>query len=110
MASRDIRWASASTSAAAGPGLVGVSGTTSVLRIDHDPARPGGLTLTSCSMGQDDTGDQGVYLSTAIGALRLPFNETIWVWCEGGEVRARHVLWAAGMPALELEYAIARAG
>lgn len=86
------------------------SNMTSVLRIDHDPARPGGLTLTSCSMGQDDTGDQGVYLATAIGALRLPFNETIWVWCEGGEVRARHVLWAAGMPALELEYAIARAG
>lgn len=80
---------------------------TSVLRIDHDPARPGGLSLTSCAIGQDDAGDQGVYLVTALGALRLPMNETIWVWNEAGQVRARHVLWVAGLRALELEYAIA---
>lgn len=86
------------------------SNMTSVLRIDHDPERPGGVSLTSCAIGQDDAGDQGVYLATALGAVRLPFNETIWVWCEAGRVRARHVLWAAGLPALELEYAIARTG
>lgn len=86
------------------------SNMTSVLRVDHDPARPGGLVLTSCSKGQDDIGDQGVYLATALGGIRLPLNETIWVWCEDGRVRARHWLWAFGLPALLLEYEVDRAG
>lgn len=85
----------------------------SILRIDHDPARPGGVVLTTCSVGQDDRGDQGVYLATALGAARLPMNETIDVWAEasgdGTVLRARHVLWLLGLRYLELDYAIRRA-
>lgn len=81
---------------------------TRLLRVDHDPARPGGLVLTSCSQGQDDRGDQGVYLATAVGGLRLPLNETIRVWAEEGRVRARHRLWALGLPALLLEYEVGK--
>lgn len=86
------------------------SNMTSVLRIEHDPQRPGGLVLTSCSQGQDDIGDQGVYLATALGGIRLPLNETIWVWCEDGRVRARHWLWTFGLPVLLLEYEVTRRG
>jgi hypothetical protein len=85
------------------------SNMTSVLRVDHDPERPGGLVLTSCSKGQDDIGDQGVYLATALGGIRLPLNETMWVWSEGEKVRARHRLWALGLPVLLLEYEVGRA-
>lgn len=84
------------------------SNLTSVLRLDHDPARPGGLVLTTCSTGQDDWGDQGVYLATALGAIRLPLSETLWVWRDAEGLRARHVMWLCGLNYLELTYAIAR--
>ncbi len=86
------------------------SNLTSVLRIDHDPARPGGLVLTTCSMGQDDTGDQGIYFVTALGPVRIPMNETLSVWPEPAgaatPLRARHRIWLLGLPCIDLDYAI----
>jgi hypothetical protein len=85
----------------------------SLLRVDHDPARPGGLSLTTCSMGQDDRGDQGVFVVTARGALRVPMNETIWVWPAGPQpdapLRARHRVWWCGLVCIELDYEITAA-
>lgn len=85
------------------------SNMTSVLRVDHDPARAGGLVLTSCSKGQDDIGDQGIYWVTALGGIRLPLDETIRVWNEDGRVRASLRLSALGLPVLLLEYEVGQA-
>ncbi len=81
----------------------------SILRIDHDSTRPGGVVLTTCSVGPDDRGDQGIYVVFGGGTVRVPMNETIWVWPEPGDaarVRARHRVWLFGLTCVELEYTI----
>lgn len=79
----------------------------SLLRIDHDPARPGAIVLTTCAVDPDDRGDQGIFLVTAAGPLRVPMNETIWVWADpDGPLRARHQVWLLGLTCVVLEYTI----
>jgi hypothetical protein len=126
---------------------------TSVLRLDA-LGRDGGVRLTTLRPARDRVvaqpardargdvrdrrhpgpeeagvrdGDQGVYLVTALGAVRLPMDETIEVWgvaddvswrqqiappegLEPGAVRvlAVHALWVLGLPALTLTYFIER--
>jgi hypothetical protein len=97
------------------------SNMTSILRLDHDAPGGTGLKLTSCAQEEAPGGDQGVYLANPLLPLRLPLNETIWVWsaegtppteppCEDPAVvlRARHEMWLFGRKYLELHYFIAR--
>ncbi|OJH40882.1 hypothetical protein BON30_08140 [Cystobacter ferrugineus] len=97
------------------------SNMTSILRIDHDAPGGTGLKLTSCASEDAPGGDQGVYLAHRLLALRLPLNETIWVWSAEGTprteppcdepavvLRARHEMWFFGRKYLELHYFIER--
>ncbi|WNG36819.1 hypothetical protein F0U61_26445 [Archangium violaceum] len=99
------------------------SNMTSILRIDHDAPGGTGLRLTSCAQEEVPGGDQGVYLANPVLPLRLPLNETIWVWSSEGTpqteppcddpsvvLRARHEMWFFGRKYLELHYYIQRAG
>ena len=67
------------------------------------------MVLTTGSVGPDDRGDQGIYVVFGGGTVRVPMNETIWVWPEPGDaarVRARHRVWLFGLTCVELEYTI----
>ncbi|WP_257457900.1 YndJ family protein [Archangium lipolyticum] len=99
------------------------SNMTSILRLDHDAPGGTGLRLTSCAQEEAPGGDQGVYLANPLLPLRLPLNETIWVWSAGGTpateppcddpavvLRARHEMWFFGRKYLELHYFIQRVG
>jgi hypothetical protein len=76
-----------------------------VLRFE-EAEMPGGLYVTSRPRDGEGVGDEGMFLSTAWGALRLPVNERIAVWFEEGALRARHETRVCGMRAFALEYAI----
>jgi hypothetical protein len=99
------------------------SNMTSILRLDHDVPGGTGLRLTSCALEEAPGGDQGVYLANPVLPLRLPLNETIWVWIAEGTprteppcddpavvLRARHEMWFFGRKYLELHYFIERVG
>jgi hypothetical protein len=99
------------------------SNLTSILRLDHDSPAGTGLKLTSCALPEAPGGDQGVYLANRLLPVRLPLNETIWVWTTEGTppteppcdeptvvLRARHEMWLFGVKYLELHYFIERAG
>lgn len=75
---------------------------TSVLRWEDLPEHPGGLLLTTHP--GDRPGDQGVYFANRFLPFRLPINETIQVWMEGGEPKARHDIRVLGMRFLALHY------
>lgn len=101
-----------------------LSNMTSILRMD--PLAPhidvsrladagsGGLALTTKpSIAGVHRGDEGVYLATPLGALRLPFDETITVWSakhggmadsKGASVLAEHTMWIFGVRFLVLDY------
>lgn len=78
---------------------------TSVLLLENTP-EPGGLSLTSLARdGDPRDGDQGVYIVTALGVLRLPLDETIRVFPEeDGCLSAVHDMWLFGVPYLRLTY------
>lgn len=76
-----------------------------VLRFE-EAETPGGLYVTSRPRTGEGVGDEGMFLSTAWGALRLPVNERIAVWFEEGALRARHETRVFGMRAFALDYAI----
>lgn len=96
---------------------------TSVLRLDHltEAGDAGGLALTS-RPHPDAPGDEGVYFANRWWPLRLPINETIFVYArgmsgardinctDGGDLTARHRMWLFGVVFLELEYCIRRRG
>jgi len=97
------------------------SNMSSILRLDHDSPTGTGLRLTSCALAGAPGGDQGVYLANRLLPLRLPLNETIWVWTAEGTppteppcdepgvvLRARHEMWLFGVKYLELHYFIQR--
>jgi hypothetical protein len=97
------------------------SNMTSILRLDADAPGGTGLRLTSCALEEAPGGDQGVYLVNPMLPLRLPLNETIWVWSAEGTprteppcddpavvLRARHEMWLFGRKYLELHYFIER--
>jgi len=95
---------------------------TSVLRLDG--RAPGGLALSSRPAPRATRdGDQGIYLVTRLGALRLPLDEVIEVWDatadptwptrhpvpagvdpEGVRVLALHDMWCLGLHYLRLVY------
>ena len=75
---------------------------TSVLRWEDLPGHPGGLLLTTHPGGRP--GDQGVYFANRWLPIRLPINETIQVWMEGGAPKARHDMRVLGMAFLTLHY------
>jgi hypothetical protein len=97
------------------------SNLSSILRLDHDSPTGSGLRLTSCALAEAPGGDQGVYLANRLLPVRLPLNETIWVWTAEGTptteppcdeptvvLRARHEMWLLGVKYLELHYFIER--
>lgn len=90
---------------------------TSILRLTR--SGDAGLSLTTLHEGDGPDGDQGVYLTTWVGVLRLPLDETIEVFPADGEVppkgvpgsvvlRARHRMWVFGIRYLTLDYWISR--
>jgi hypothetical protein len=77
-----------------------------VLRFEHGE-RPGSLYVTSRPRTGDGPGDEGMFLATPLGPLRLPLDERIDVWVgEDGALRARHATRVCGLPCFTLEYAI----
>jgi len=87
------------------------SNLSSILRLDHDSPTGTGLRLTSCALAEAPGGDQGVYLANRLLPVRLPLNETIWVWKSDEPavvLRARHEMWLFGVKYLELDYFIER--
>jgi hypothetical protein len=76
-----------------------------VLRFDDGP-RPGGLVVTSRTREGEGPADEGLFLATPWGPLRLPCDERIEVWAEesGAPLRARHTLHVCGLKAFTLEY------
>ncbi|MBL8222781.1 MAG: hypothetical protein JNL62_26310 [Bryobacterales bacterium] len=53
-------------------------------------------------------GDQGVYWVSRRLPVRLPLDETIWVWPEDGALAARHDMWLCGVRYLRLRYRLLR--
>jgi len=53
-------------------------------------------------------GDQGVYWISPWLRMRLPLDESIWVWPEGGALAARHDMWLCGVRYLRLQYRLLR--
>jgi hypothetical protein len=48
-----------------------------------------------------------VYLSRGKFPLRLPLDETIWIWSnDAGQVVARHDMWLCGIRYVRLDYEI----
>lgn len=99
------------------------SNMTSVLHLD--PIEGGGVRLSTRGRASGLDGDEGVWLSTALGAARLPLDETIEVWpaksddgwCERlscpnpvdpttVSVLARHDMWLCGVRYVRLTYFI----
>jgi hypothetical protein len=94
---------------------------TSVLRIEALPAAGGhGVLLTTLPAAGargvriPEGGDEGVYFANALLPLRLPLDESIYVWpAQNGVTRfpdtvvvARHDMWLLGARFLTLEYEI----
>ena len=82
------------------------SNLTSILRVD--PGTLGGLVLTTRRM-RGFAGDEGVYLVTRWGELRLPMHETLIIGPasgRAGEVAATHEVHVIGLRALRLTYHI----
>ncbi|MAS36715.1 MAG: hypothetical protein CL610_22110 [Anaerolineaceae bacterium] len=80
---------------------------TSILRLEMSKVSDGGVLLTSYSTRH---GDQGVYFSSRVLAIRLPINETIRVYqpdTPTGNLHAEHKMWLFGVHFLTLEYIIA---
>ncbi len=99
---------------------------TSVLRLDPYPPRGLALSTRPVDSAPHD-GDQGVYLATPLGALRLPLDEVIEVWDaasdpswpvslgvpegverEAVKALARHDMWCFGLRYLRLTYYLTR--
>lgn len=80
---------------------------TSILLPVHHPVKPGGLSLTTLRAPRA-FGDQGVFAVIGGRGLRLPLNETIDVWRDGGVLRAEHRMWFGGWPYLTLDYEMRR--
>jgi hypothetical protein len=79
-----------------------------VLRFDDGPT-PGSLALSSGPRPSEAGSDEGMFLVTPLGVLRLPVEEKISVWPsnEGPPVRARHEVWVCGLRCFTLDYSIA---
>ncbi|MEM6285209.1 MAG: YndJ family protein [Chloroflexota bacterium] len=91
---------------------------TSILRLENMAETQGGVSLTSYGNARED---QGVYLVTAVGPVRLPINEIIDVYpqaklyerfpsgFERGLIVAQHRMWLFGKHCLTLHYSISPA-
>jgi hypothetical protein len=73
-----------------------------VLRFDDGPA-VAGLTLSSRPRAGEGPSDEGMFLVTRLGAMRLPVNERIAVWFDDG-LRATHEVHVMGLHAFTLGY------
>jgi hypothetical protein len=83
------------------------SSLSAVLRFDD--AANGGLTLSSRPRPDEGPADEGMFLVTKWGPLRLPVDERLTVTPEGEEIVAlheTHVLW---LPCFTLRYRLTRA-
>jgi YndJ-like protein len=77
-----------------------------VLRFE-DGERPGSLFLTSRPRAGEGPGDEGLFLATPFGAVRLPMNERIDVWvADDGALCARHATHVLGLRCFTLAYAL----
>jgi hypothetical protein len=80
-----------------------------VLRFE-DGMTPGSLYVTSRPREGEGPGDEGVFLATPLGPVRLPLDERIDVWATpAGELRARHATRVCGLACFTLSYTIAPA-
>jgi hypothetical protein len=77
-----------------------------VLRFEDGP-KEGGVLLSSRPREGEGPSDEGMFLVTALGALRLPVDERLEVWFDG-EVRATHDVHVLGLHAFTLTYTVAK--
>ncbi len=79
-----------------------------VLRFEDGP-EPGGLVLSSRPAAGEGPGDEGMYLHTPLGPIRLPIDERIAVWATepDGQLHATHEVRLLGLPCFDLIYEIA---
>ncbi|MFO0613748.1 MAG: YndJ family protein [Polyangiaceae bacterium] len=72
----------------------------------EDGEREGSLALVSRPAKDEGPGDEGLFLVTRIGALRLPLDERLDVGPsdDGRSVVARHAVWAFGLRVFVLRY------
>ena len=77
-----------------------------VLRFEEGDT-PGSLYVTSRPGEGEGVGDEGLFLATSLGPVRLPVNERIDVWVtDEGELRARHATRVLGLPCFTLAYSM----
>ncbi len=79
-----------------------------VLRFDDDAASPGGLVLSSHPRDGEGPSDEGMFLVTRLGPLRLSVDETILVRHDGEGLVATHATRVAGLACFTLRYRIHR--
>ncbi len=76
------------------------------LRFEHGDV-PGSLYVTSRPRQGEGPGDEGLFLATPLGAIRLPVDERIDVWVtDDGALHARHATHVVGLPCFTLAYAL----
>jgi hypothetical protein len=80
-----------------------------VLRFE-DGEREGSLALTSRPSPGEGPRDEGMFLVTRLGPLRLPVDERLEVWADAGDgsISARHRVRVFGLAAFTLDYAIGK--
>jgi hypothetical protein len=79
-----------------------------VLRFE-DGSRPGSLFVTCAPPEHEGPDDEGLFLATRFGVVRLPLNERIDVFVDdAGGLRALHVTRILGFRCLTLSYRLAR--
>ncbi len=76
------------------------------LRMDDAPG--GGLVVSSHPRLGEGPGDEGLFLLTPLGPLRLPIDETIHVEPEGNAARATHETRLLGIRLFTFEYLLRR--
>ncbi|RRJ28051.1 hypothetical protein EIK79_16845 [Halocatena pleomorpha] len=90
------------------------SNLSAVLWIDTaDIDADGGHGIRLSSRQRDEPGDEGIYLLTPVGTVRLPMHEDFRVWPDNGsgtDLTAEHGLWIFGRPFLTITYTIERMG
>ncbi len=77
-----------------------------VLRFEDGP-NAGGLTLASRARAGEGPADEGMFLVTRLGALRLPVDERLEVWFDD-VLRATHVVHVVGLRAFTMRYTLRR--
>ncbi len=76
-----------------------------VLRFEHGDV-PGSIYLTSAAHPKLGIDDEGMFLHSRFGPVKLPIEERIDVWTADGELHAKHVVTVLGRPCVTIAYSL----